>query len=175
MHRLACLRRVSAQAVLPWSRAVAQPSQEKPEPSGRTIVLELDAMGHSRKTTRHTLWLGKALEHDPGQRLDGAWGRRDKATLKQMVARLAKGDVQRYGTDTWATSASVIPPDKLGQSQATTHDSERNHCRHRHGFGRVKRKSILVSKSKEMGDLTRALFATFGVNGNQDELLSLLD
>jgi hypothetical protein len=32
----------------------------------------------------------------------------------------------------------------------------------------------IVSKSKEMVDLTMALFARFWVNGNQDELLSLL-
>jgi hypothetical protein len=42
------------------------------------------------------------------------------------------------------------------------------------GFGRFKRKSIIISKSYEMVDLTMALFAKFGVNGNQDELLSLL-
>jgi len=34
--------------------------------------------------------------------------------------------------------------------------------------------SIMVSKSKEMIDLTMALFARFWVNGNQNELLSLL-
>jgi insertion element IS1 protein InsB len=60
------------------------------------------------------------------------------------------------------------------QSKATTHDIERNHCRQRHWFGCFKRKSIIVSKSKEMVDLTIALFAKFWVNGNQDELVSLL-
>jgi len=42
-------------------------------------------------------------------------------------------------------------------------------------FGRFKRKSIMISKSKEMVDLTMALFAMFWVNGNQDEFLSRLD
>jgi insertion element IS1 protein InsB len=79
-----------------------------------------------------------------------------------------------YYTDKWATYAFVIPQDKLLQSKATTHDIERNHCRQRHGFRRFKRKSIIVSKSKEMVDLTMALFAKFWVNGNQDELVSLL-
>ena len=50
---------------------------------------------------------------------------------------------------------------------------ERNHCRQRHWFGRFKRKSI-IPKSKEMVDLTMALFAKFWVNGNQDEILYLL-
>jgi len=60
------------------------------------------------------------------------------------------------------------------QSNATTHEIERNHCRQRHWFGRFKRKSIMVSKSKEMVDPTIALFAKCWVNGNQDELVSLL-
>ena len=67
-----------------------------------------------------------------GQLLDWECGRRDKATLKQMVDRLATRDVQLYGTDKWATYASVIPQDKLVQSKATTHAIERNHCRQRH-------------------------------------------
>jgi len=60
------------------------------------------------------------------------------------------------------------------QSKALTHEIEHNHGRQRHWCGRFKRKSIIVSKSKEMVDLTMALFAKFWVNGNQDELLSLL-
>jgi insertion element IS1 protein InsB len=76
--------------------------------------------------------------------------------------------------DKGATYASIIPQDKLVQSKATTHDSARNHCRQRHWLGCSKRKSIIVSKSKEMVDLTMALFAKLWVNGNQDELLSLL-
>jgi len=95
--------------------------------------------------------------------------------LKKMVDRLAQWDAQMYCTDKWATYASIIPPHKLMQSKATTHAAiERNHCQQRHWFGRFKRKSIVVSKSKEMVDFTMALFAKFWVNGNQDELLSLL-
>jgi insertion element IS1 protein InsB len=95
--------------------------------------------------------------------------------LQKIVDRLAQGDVQLYCTDKWAPSAVVIPQDTLVQSKATPHHIERNHYRQRHWFGRFKRKSIIVSKSKEMVDLTMALFAKFWVNGNQDELLSLLD
>jgi len=83
--------------------------------------------------------------------------------------------VQLYGTDQWGTYAAVIPPDKLVQSQVTTHAIERNYCRQRHWFGRFTRQSIMISKSQEMVDFTRALFAKFWVNGNQDDLLSLLD
>ena len=148
---------------------------EKPEPTGRTIVLQRDELGHSLKTKRHKLWIWKALDRDTGQLLDWEWGRRDTKTLQKRVDRLAQWDVTMYCTDKWATYASVIPQDKLVQSKATTHAIERNHCRQHHWFGRFKRKSIIVSQSKEMVDLTMALFAKFWVNGNQDELLSLLD
>jgi insertion element IS1 protein InsB len=50
----------------------------------------------------------------------------------------------------------------------------KKHCHQLHWFGRFKRTSILVAKSKGMVDLTMALFAKFWVNENQDELLSLL-
>ena len=43
----------------------------------------------------------------------------------------------------------------------------------RHWVGRFKRKSIIVSKSIEMVDLTIALFARFRVNGNVFDILKL--
>ena len=79
-----------------------------------------------------------------------------------------------YGTDQWVTSASVIPQDTRVQSHATTHAIERHHGRQSHGFRRFKRKSMIVSNSHEMVQLTMALFAQFWVNGNQNKLLSLL-
>jgi len=94
--------------------------------------------------------------------------------LKKMVERLAQWDVMCYHTDQWGTYAALLPQGKLVQSKTGTGRIERNHCRQRHWFGRFKRKSIIVSKSIEMVDLTMALFAKFWVNGAQDELISLL-
>jgi IS1 family transposase len=91
-----------------------------------------------------------------------------------MVNRLAQWDVQVYCTDKWGTYAAIIPQDKMVQSKATTHDIERNHCRQCHWFSHFKRRSIIVSNSIEMVDLTMALFAKFWVKGNQDERISLL-
>ncbi len=90
---------------------------------------------------------------------------RDKATLQKMVDRLAQWDVTMSCTGTWATYASIIPQNTLVQSQATTQDIERHHCCQRHWLGRFKRKSIIVSTSREMVDLTRALCAKFWMNG----------
>jgi insertion element IS1 protein InsB len=174
MNRIAFLSRVSVQSVLNWIRAFAKDHYEKPEPTGKIIALELDEMWHYVQKKRKKLWIWKALDRDAGQLLDWECGRRDKVTLKKMVDRLAQFNVKLYCTDNWASYASVIRKDKLVQSKATTHDIERHHCRQRHWFGRFKRGTIIVSKSKEMVDLTMALFAKFWVNGNQDELISLL-
>ena len=174
MNRIAFLSRVSVQSVLNWIRAFAKDHYEKPEPTGKIIALELDEMWHYVQKKRKKLWIWKALDRDAGQLLDWECGRRDKVTLKKMVDRLAQFNVKLYCIDNWASYTSVTRKDKLVPSKATTHDIERNHCRQRHWFGRFKRGTIIVSKSKEMVDLTMALFAKFWVNGNQDELISLL-
>ena len=106
MHRIAFLLRVSAQAVLTWIRDCAKDDYEKPEPTGRTIVLAFDEMWHSLKKKRHKLWIWKALDRDTGQLLDWECGRRDKATLKKMVDRLAQWEPR---------CASLTPYLKLSQ------------------------------------------------------------
>src|SRR5215813_2856512 len=80
MHRIAVLLGISAQAVLTWIRNVAKDYYEKPEPTGRTIVLHLDEMWHYLKRRRHKLWIWKALDRDTRQLLDWECGRRDKKT-----------------------------------------------------------------------------------------------
>ena len=78
-----------------------------------------------------------------------------------------------YCTDHWLVYAAVIPPEQLVMSKAHTDAIERNHGRQRHWFGRFKRKSIIVSKAKEMVELTMALFARFRVNGDVSEIFTL--
>jgi insertion element IS1 protein InsB len=79
-------------------------------------------------------------------------------------------DVTFYCTDHWKTYAAVVPADKLVRSKAHTHGIERNHCRQRHWFGRFK--AIIISKPKEMVDLTVGLFARFRVNGDVAEIFT---
>ena len=123
---------------------------------------------------RIKLWIWKAIDNNSGKLLDWECGHRDTATLIKMVKRLAKWDVIFYLTDKWESYASVFPSNKLIMSKKYTHGIERNNCRNRHWFGRFKRKSIIVSKSIEMIDLTMALFARFRVNGNVKEILQCI-
>jgi IS1 family transposase len=59
----------------------------------------------------------------------------------------------------------VFPPEKLVVSTARTDGIERNHCRQRHWFGRFTRQSMIISRAKDMVDLTMASFVCFRVNG----------
>jgi insertion element IS1 protein InsB len=122
---------------------------------------------------RRKLWIWKALDRNTGHLLDGECGRRDAATVKRLVNRLARWEVTCYCTDHWKSDASVIPAAQLVMSKAYTEGIERNYCRQRHWFGRFKRKSIIVSKAKEMVELTLALFARFRVNGDVAEIFTL--
>ncbi len=110
---------------------------------------------------------------DTGELIAWECGDRDKATLKELIGKLEKWEVKVYYTDKYEAYASVLPKDKLVQTKAETHGIERNNCRMRHWFGRFKRKSIIVSKSLEMVNITIALFARFRVNGDVFEILKI--
>lgn len=103
MNRIGFLLQLSAQSVLNWIKAFAKAHDEKPEPTGKAIVLELDEMWHYVKKKPQKLWIWKALDRDTGQLLDWECGRRDKATLKKLVDRLVQWDVNIYCTDKWGT------------------------------------------------------------------------
>jgi insertion element IS1 protein InsB len=90
MNRIAFLLQVSAPSVLNWIRAFAQAHDEKPEPTGTAILLELDELWHSLQNKRWKLWIWKALDRETGQLLDWECGRRDKATLKKLINRLSQ-------------------------------------------------------------------------------------
>jgi insertion element IS1 protein InsB len=122
---------------------------------------------------RRKLWIWKALDRHTGQLLDWECGRREVATLKRLIDRLAQWDVTCYCTDHWQSYGAVIPAEKLVMSKAHTEGIERNHCRQRHWFGRFKRRLIVVSRSKEIINLTMALFARFRVNGEVAEIFTL--
>jgi len=60
----------------------------------------------------------------------------------------------------------------VGKDQ--TYRIEQNNGRQRHWFARFRRKSIVVSKSMEMIDLTMPLFAAIHVNKTVDLTASLI-
>jgi insertion element IS1 protein InsB len=127
----------------------------------------------SQKKSRK-LWIWKALDRDTGQLLDWECGHRDQRTFKKLYKRLRQWKVQIYCTDEYQVYRAIIPERRLVMSKRGTTGIERNHTPNRHWFARFKRKSIVVSKSLEMVDLTMALYARFHVNGNDHLLLNAL-
>ena len=109
-----------------------------------------------------------------GRLLDWEIGSRDAATLQIMIDRLRRWNVVVYCSDYWEAYASVIPSGMLLRSKALTDTVERNNSRQRHWFKRFARRSLVVSKSLEIIDLTMGLFAVYHVNGTVDSLLSLI-
>ena len=120
------------------------------------------------------LWIWKAVDSDTGQLLDWECGRRDCATFKKLYKRLKKAHVRLYCTDEYQVYSAIIPAKKLAMSKRVTKEIERNNMPNRHWFARFKRKSIVVSKSLEMVELTMALYAKFHVNGDDSCLLQSL-
>ena len=123
---------------------------------------------------KRKLWIWKVLCRDTGQLIAWECGHRDKATLKRLLQKLSGWSVKLYFTDDWHPYKAVIPPHLLVQSKKETHRIERNNNLMRHWFGRFKRKSIIVSKSEQMVDLTIALFARFRVNGSIFDIFDMI-
>lgn len=70
------------------------------------------------------------------------------------MSRLQKWNVELYCADNWAVYPEVIAEEKLFQGKSQTYYLEQNNGRQRHWFARFRRKSIVVSKTLEMVDLT---------------------
>lgn len=82
-------------------------------------------------------------------------------------------NISRFFTDHWDVYPKEIPPGKLVQSKSETILIERNNGRQRHWFARFRRKSICVSRSRHMVDLTMSLFANFHENGQREKIREL--
>lgn len=117
-----------------------------------------------RKKKDNKLWIWKAYDSNRGKLLDWECGDRDNATLEKLLKRLEKFDVVFYFTDGYEPYRSLLPKKKLFQGKDGTHAIERNNGRQRHWFARFRRKSIVVSKTKEMVNITMAIFAAVVVN-----------
>ena len=173
MNAIAKMLSASPSTILDWIRNFGEAHAQPPAPEeNKAVVLELDEMWHYLKKKAETLDM-ESLCRDTGELIAWECGDRDKATLEKLIGRLEGWEVKVYYTDDYKAYASVIPREKLVQTKAETHGIERNNCRMRHWFGRFKRKSIIVSKSIEMVNITIALFARFRVNGDVSDILKI--
>ena len=168
------LQGVSRSSALNWIKEFAKKIYEKPAP-GSAILVELDEMWHYLGSKKNKLWIWKAYRRETGELIDWECGARDKETLSKLMQRLAKWEVELFCTDHWGVYPEVISENKLFQGKTQTFYLEQNNGRQRHWYARFRRKSIVVSKTLEMVDLTMALFAKFHVNRTGKGVISLLN
>ena len=139
------------------------------------MLVELDEMWHYLGSKKNKLWIWKAYRRETGELIDWECGDRDQETLSRLIERLSKWDIELFCADNYAAYAEGIDEEKLIQSKSQTYYLEQNNGRQRHWYARFRRKSIVVSKTLEMVNLTMALFAAFHVNGTVKNILSLLN
>ena len=89
------------------------------------------------------------------------------------MERLSKWNVELFCTDNLRVYQETVAEEKLYQSKSQTVYLEQNNGRQRHWFARFRIRSIVVSKTLEMVDLTMALFSRFHVNGSWKDIMSL--
>ena len=165
LNTIGKLMNVSTPGVLDWVRRFSRKHFEKAEPTGEgPLLLELDEMWHYLKKKRTKLWIWKVLDSVTGKLLEWECGDRSAQTLERLYERIKNWNVQYFCTDHWEAYAKIIPSHKLVMSKKLTIRIEQNNGRQRHWFGRFRRKSIIVSKSLEMVDLSIFLFAAIHVN-----------
>jgi insertion element IS1 protein InsB len=68
----------------------------------------------------------------------------------------------------------LLPVGQLYTGKDETHGIERDNARQRHWLARFRRRSIVVSKTKRMVDVSIALFARFAGNHRIGDLISMI-
>lgn len=120
------------------------------------------------------LWIWKAWDRATGQLVDWECGGRDKATCERLIQRLQRWRTRLYCTDAYAAYTVLLPLGQHYTGKDETPGIERDNARQRHWLARFRRRSIVVSKSKRMVDVSLALFARFAGNSRISDLLSML-
>ena len=168
LRRIAVVVKADLHAVYRWIRDYARTHYEKPKPCGEAVVVELDEMWGYLHQKKNKSWMWKAYCRDTKQLIDWECGGRDNATFMRLYERLKRWNVKCFFSDRWQAYSDVIPSDILVQSKRETHLIESNNMPQRHWFARFRRKTVCVSRSLEMIDLTLMLYAKFHVNGKFD-------
>jgi insertion element IS1 protein InsB len=106
--------------------------------------------------------------------VDWECGDRDKTTCERLIQRLQRWRTRLYCTDDYAVYDVLLPVGKRYAGKDETHGIERDNGRQRHWLARFRRRSIVVSKTKRMVDVSLALFARFAGNSRVSDLVSML-
>ncbi len=122
---------------------------------------------HSKKSNK--CWIIKAINRKTKKCIAYVIGQRDAKTLYKLYEKLKHLDVTYY-TDNWEAFTKVLPKDRHVVGKRHTVTIEQNNSNTRHHLGRMTRKTKIVSKTKQMVDLTMKLW----ININEDGLFDTL-
>ena len=106
--------------------------------------------------------------------MDWECGGRDKTTCERLIERLKRWQTRLYCADDYAVYDVLLPAGQLHTGKDETHGIERDNARQRHWLARFRRRSIVVSKTQRMVDVSLALFARFAGNDRIGDLISML-
>jgi insertion element IS1 protein InsB len=84
--------------------------------------------------------------------------------LERLLERLKRWGVRLSCADDLEAYAVLIPQGSLYVGKEETRGSERDHARQRHWLVRFRCRSIVVPKTRRMGDASMARFARFAGN-----------
>jgi insertion element IS1 protein InsB len=118
------------------------------------------------------LWVIKALDRRTGRIIAWELGGRNVATFRRLYKKLRHLSKCRFYTDNWSAFAKVLPRRRHIIGKQHTGAIERDNSNTRHHLGRFTRRTKVVSKTKEMVEITLrlwqaltnpAVFATFQI------------
>ena len=139
--------------------------------------IQFDEMWHFIGSKHNKLWVIKAIDADSGNVIAWVLGKRDKATFKRLYNKVKHLKDCMFYTDDWNFFSLVLPKGRHKIGKEYTVAIEQNNSNTRHHLGRFTRRTKVVSKCKEMVDVSLriwyhltsgSLFAKF-----QGEVLSI--
>ncbi|MBF0320937.1 MAG: IS1 family transposase [Nitrospirae bacterium] len=123
---------------------------------------------------KQKIWIWKAVCRRSRKLVGWYIGDRSEGSLEKFYEQIMDWPIKTFYADKYAVYPAVLPYNDLVQSKAETNNVERNNSTQRHWLARFKRRSIVINRSINMMEASMRLFARFRVNGNINELLSIL-
>ena len=117
---------------------------------------------YSKKSNK--CWILKAVDRKTRKCIAYVVGKRDIQTVHKLFEKIKHLDAIFY-TDHWEAFKAVIPKERHVIGKKHTITIEQNNSNTRHHLGRMTRRTKVVSKTKEMVDLTMRLW----INVNQTQ------
>ncbi len=163
LRSVARLLATSAQSVIRWVSEYVDACCSKPPPEG-AVVIEVDEMWHYLGTKANKLWIWTAFDRATGRLIDWECGNRDQATFECLLSRIRRWNARLVCTDEYVVYEQGLSAGQHYAGKDQTVALERTHSRLRHWLARFRRRTCVVSRSKQMVDRSMALAAHLHIN-----------